>query len=66
MCTEPETVIPLSMYKSVKQVILIGDQSQIKPPVLSQNARQLGLQKSLFERYLSTAMKLSVHYSVVS
>ena len=59
-------MIPLSVYQSVRQVVLLGDQSQLQPTVLSQQGRDTGLQKSLFERYLSSAVKLPVHYSVVS
>ena len=65
-CTEPETMVPLSVYQSVKHVVLLGDQLQLGPTVLSQHGRDMGLQKSLFERYLSSAVKLPVHYSVVS
>ena len=66
MCSEPETLIPLSLYTSVKNIVLIGDQSQIKPRVISQYSRNLGLHKSLFQRYISAAIQLTVQYSVVS
>lgn len=50
MCTEPECMSTIIATKA-KQVVLIGDHKQLQPVVVCPQARQLGLQKSLFERY---------------
>ncbi|XP_056009193.1 helicase with zinc finger domain 2-like isoform X4 [Ostrea edulis] len=50
MCTEPESLAAIIATKA-KQVVLIGDHQQLRPVVLCQEAAELGLQKSLFERY---------------
>ncbi|XP_076440863.1 3'-5' exoribonuclease HELZ2-like [Babylonia areolata] len=49
MCTEPETMAPILTTKA-KQVVLIGDHRQLKPIVLCQEAAEIGLDQSLFER----------------
>ena len=46
--TEPAVVVPLS--KGCKQLVLIGDQKQLPPLLMSHPARLAGLGKSLFER----------------
>lgn len=50
MCTEPESIATI-VATQAKQVVLIGDHKQLQPVVLCQEAENLGLQKSLFERY---------------
>ena len=50
MCTEPES-IAIIIATRAKQVVLIGDHKQLQPIVVCPEARRLGLQKSLFERY---------------
>jgi superfamily I DNA and/or RNA helicase len=50
MCTEPEAIATIIATKA-KQVVLIGDHMQLQPIVVCPEARRLGLQKSLFERY---------------
>lgn len=50
MCTEPETIATIIATRA-KQVVLIGDHMQLQPIVVCPEARRLGLQKSLFERY---------------
>jgi superfamily I DNA and/or RNA helicase len=34
-----------------EQVVLIGDHKQLQPVIMCRSAAQLGLEKSLFERY---------------
>ena len=46
--TEPETILPI--LKGSKQVIMLGDQNQLGPTVISSEASQAGLGKSLFHR----------------
>lgn len=50
MCTEPESIATI-VATQAKQVVLIGDHKQLQPVVLCQEAENLGLQRSLFERY---------------
>ena len=50
MCTEPESIATIIATRA-KQVVLIGDHKQLQPIVVCPEARRLGLQKSLFERY---------------
>lgn len=50
MCTEPESVATI-VATQAKQVVLIGDHKQLQPVVLCHEAENLGLQRSLFERY---------------
>ncbi|XP_062578568.1 helicase with zinc finger domain 2-like [Saccostrea cucullata] len=50
MCTEPECVATI-VATHAKQVVLIGDHKQLRPVILCEEAAELGLQKSLFERY---------------
>lgn len=65
MCTEPEAMIPIILFQDVKQVVLIGDHCQLQPPVKEVAAKQLGLNKSLFERYAPKALMLTTQYRMV-
>jgi regulator of nonsense transcripts 1 len=61
--TEPECLIPL--VKGAKQVILVGDNRQLGPIVLSSMAAKAGLTQSLFERMTSLgipSIRLDVQY----
>ncbi|WAQ95178.1 HELZ2-like protein [Mya arenaria] len=62
--TEPEVLVPLSIYGDVKQVTLIGDINQAGPTVVNDVARQLGLGRSIMRSYLSTAVYLNIQYRV--
>ncbi|KAK3594867.1 hypothetical protein CHS0354_005940 [Potamilus streckersoni] len=62
MCTEPESMIPISLFSSAVHIILLGDTKQFKPIVKVQTASNLGLSKSLFERYADRAIVLSKQY----
>lgn len=66
MCTEPETMVPIILYPNAKQIILIGDVKSLSPVVLEQKARDLGLGRSLFERYSEKAVLLTYQYRMVS
>ena len=65
MCMEPECFVPLVCFKGIKQVVLIGDHKQLQPIVCNSIARDLGLQKSLFERYHKRAFMLNEQYRMV-
>lgn len=54
-CTEPSTLLPLQM--GVRSLILVGDTRQLPGTVLSRQANELGLSKSLFDRIQSSFVK---------
>ncbi len=61
--TEPATVVPLT--KGCSQVVLIGDQKQLPPTIISRDADAAGLGTSLFERMLARGIRafmLKVQY----
>lgn len=68
MCTEPECMAVIAATRA-KQVVLIGDHKQLRPVVICEEAAELGLQKSLFERYAETKCSyltfLSLQYRMV-
>ena len=66
MCMEPECLVPLVSFKSTGQVVLIGDHKQLQPIVVNNIAKNLGLEKSLFERYKDRALMLTEQYRMVS
>ncbi|VDI24105.1 Hypothetical predicted protein [Mytilus galloprovincialis] len=51
MCSEPSTIVPI-IATSRKQIILIGDDKQLLLIIKCKEAAKLGLETSLFERYL--------------
>ncbi|XP_058847096.1 helicase with zinc finger domain 2-like isoform X1 [Acipenser ruthenus] len=61
MATEPEALIPLVSYKPEK-IVLIGDHKQLRPVVQNELLRKLGMEKSLFERYMDQAVMLDTQY----
>ncbi|KAK6171546.1 hypothetical protein SNE40_019712 [Patella caerulea] len=61
MCTEPETMIPLTSFDA-SNIVLIGDHKQLQPILTEQKVKQLGLQTSLFERYARQALMLEIQY----
>ncbi|KAK3091346.1 hypothetical protein FSP39_019159 [Pinctada imbricata] len=61
MCTEPECVAPI-IATQAKQVVLIGDHKQLRPTIMCQYATDLGLARSLFERYANKAILLNMQY----
>ena len=65
MCTELETLIPLVAHKAL-QVVLVGDHQQLRPIVMDDTARNLGLERSMFERYADKAIMLTTQYRMVS
>lgn len=61
MATEPEAFIPLVAHKP-DQIVLLGDHMQLQPVVHCDVAARLGMNKSLFERYMANASMLDVQY----
>ena len=61
MTKEPEALVPILLCKPEK-VVLIGDHAQLRPVIKSQQARDLGLDQSLFERYCHNITMLEEQY----
>lgn len=61
--TEAASLIPL---RHAKRWILIGDQKQLPPTILSEEARRLGMDQSLFDRLIDVAKankaRLAIQY----
>jgi len=64
MSTEPDSMSAIIATRS-QQVVLIGDHKQLRPIVMCSEAANLGLEKSLFERYASKATMLTSQYRMV-
>ncbi|XP_050999964.1 helicase with zinc finger domain 2 [Acomys russatus] len=62
MATEPETLIPLVYFSKAKKVVLLGDHKQLRPVVKNEQLRNLGMDRSLFERYHRDALMLDTQY----
>ncbi|KAK2493574.1 hypothetical protein MC885_018023 [Smutsia gigantea] len=62
MATEPETLIPLVNFSRVEKVVLLGDHKQLRPVVKNEQLQNLGLDRSLFERYHRDAYMLDTQY----
>ena len=50
MCPEPQCLAPI-IANGPEQVVLIGDHKQLRPIIICKEAAELGLEKSLFEKY---------------
>ncbi|CAM4514372.1 unnamed protein product [Leuciscus chuanchicus] len=61
MATEPEAFIPLVSYNP-QQIVLLGDHKQIRPIVQCALVKKMGMQRSLFERYMDLAIMLDTQY----
>ncbi|KAJ8359241.1 hypothetical protein SKAU_G00157660 [Synaphobranchus kaupii] len=61
MATEPQALVPLVSYKPEK-IVLLGDHKQLRPIVKNIQVRNLGMSKSLFERYMGKAVMLDTQY----
>ena len=64
MCVEAESMLPIIACQP-QQVVLIGDDKQLKPVTLNKTARSFGLERSLFDRYASQAHMLTLQYRMV-
>ena len=51
-CVEPEALIPLKL--GFRKLVMVGDHEQLQATVLSNSARQLDYQQSLFTRLISS------------
>lgn len=67
MATEPECMVPV---RRADHVILIGDHQQLQPVIQYREAAEMGLSRSLFERYVKdvgcTPHMLRKQYRMVS
>ncbi|XP_039256734.2 3'-5' exoribonuclease HELZ2-like [Styela clava] len=61
MCSEPETLIPLTVADP-DQVVIIGDHKQLQPIIKCRKAERLGLGISLFSKYSEMAEMLTTQY----
>ena len=61
MTKEPEALVPILLCKPEK-VVLIGDHEQLRPIIKCQEARDLGLDQSIFERYCEKVTMLEEQY----
>ncbi|XP_052764074.1 helicase with zinc finger domain 2-like isoform X2 [Mya arenaria] len=64
MCPEPQCLIPI-IATNAKQVVLIGDHKQLRPIITCKEAGELGLSKSLFERYAVTNRSEGVEFTML-
>ena len=51
---------------SIEQVVLLGDNQSIQPLVHNDSARNLGMLRSLFERYSDKSVSLDTQFRMVS
>lgn len=51
MATEPQAMIPFICNKSPEKIVLLGDHKQLRPIVITERVKKLGMGESLFERY---------------
>ena len=67
MATEPECMVPI---RRAEHVVLIGDHCQLQPVIQYREAAEMGLGKSLFERYVKLVGRqphmLKIQYRMVS
>ena len=66
MATEPECMVPI---RRADHVVLIGDHRQLQPVLSNREAEQMGLGRSLFERYVDKCVQphmLEIQYRMVS
>lgn len=66
MVSEPECMIPIATFDSVKQVLVLGDIQQVPYNIRSPVARSQGLTTSLLDRYRNQAVRLQTQYRMVS
>ena len=64
MCTEPQSIAAI-IATNAKHVVLVGDHKQLQPVIQTRDASNLGMRKSLFERYATRASFLKYQYRMV-
>ena len=64
MATEPECMVPI---RRAEHVVLIGDHQQLGPVIQNRNASEMGLNCSLFKRYVEAIkpLMLQIQYRMV-
>jgi superfamily I DNA and/or RNA helicase len=65
MCPEPYCLVPIIATKP-EQVVLIGDHKQLRPIIMCKRAAELGLDKSLFERYAHNHLSTNVSFVMLN
>ena len=65
MCIEAETLCAM-LGSNAKQFVLIGDHKQLRPVIKCDEAKDLGLGISMFERFSNQALMLKIQYRMVS
>ncbi|XP_060566271.1 helicase with zinc finger domain 2-like isoform X2 [Ruditapes philippinarum] len=65
MCPEPHCLVPIIATKP-EQVVLIGDHKQLRPIIMCKRAAELGLDKSLFERYAHKHSSTNVSFVMLN
>ena len=67
MATEPDCMVPI---RRAEHVVLIGDHCQLQPVIQYREAAEMGLGRSLFERYVKLVGRhphvLKIQYRMVS
>ncbi|XP_042563908.1 helicase with zinc finger domain 2-like [Clupea harengus] len=61
MATEPEAFMPLVSHKP-EQIVLLGDHKQLRPIVECAAVKEMGMKRSLLERYMEKALMLDTQY----
>ena len=64
MCPEPQCLVPIIATKA-EQVVLIGDHKQLRPIIMCKEAAELGMDKSLFERYALDKSERNVQFTML-
>jgi len=64
MSKEAESLVAIVSSRA-GHVVLVGDHRQLEPVVLDHAAANLGLCRSLFERYAEQAVMLTTQYRMV-
>jgi len=64
MSKEAESLVAIISSRA-RHVVLVGDHRQLEPVILDNNAANLGLSRSLFERYAEQAIMLTTQYRMV-
>ena len=57
-------MVPIIANKA-EQVVLIGDHKQLRPIIMCKEAAELGLEKSLFEKYWESKSARSVQKTML-
>ena len=65
MSREAETLVAIVSSRA-SHVVLVGDHKQLKPVILDQISAELGLNRSLIERYAQQVIMLTTQYRMIT